>query len=100
MYRSHASRLVTLVISFCIQFRFGESAADDSIDITHGDLRETVGEKKLCDGNSGTSGTIYNNSAVFFFLAGYFQGVDDAGQNNDGGSVLVIVEYRDIKKFF
>ena len=73
---------------------------DDSIDITHGDLRETVGEKKLCDCNSGTSGTIYNNFTVFFFLAGYFQGVDDACQNDDGGSVLVIVEYRDIKKFF
>ena len=61
---------------------------------------ETVSEEQFGDGNACASGTVDNDAAVFLLLAGYFQGVDDACQNDDGGSVLVIVEYRNIKKFF
>ncbi len=35
-----------------------------------------------------------------FFLSSYFQGVDDACQYDDGGSVLIIVENRNVQKFF
>ena len=37
--------------------------------------------------------------AVFFLLSGHTQTIDDTGQNNDGGSVLVIMKYGDIKHF-
>ena len=61
---------------------------------------ETVSQKKFGDCHTGRSGTVYHNAAVFFFLAGHTQTIDDTGQNNDGGSVLVIMKYRDIKHFF
>ena len=43
---------------------------------------------------------LINDAAVFLLLAGHFQGVDDAGQNYDGGSVLIIVEYRNVSACF
>ena len=58
---------------------------------------ETVSQKKFGDCHTGRSCTVYHNAAVFFFLAGHTQTIDDTGQNNDGGSVLVIVKYWDIK---
>lgn len=63
-------------------------------------MAETVSKKKLCDGDSGRTCTIYNNPTCFLFLTGYFQRIDDAGKDNNGSSMLVIVKYRDIKKFF
>ena len=63
-------------------------------------MRETVREKKLCDCNSGASGSVYNDFAVFLFLTGNFKCIDDTCKNNDSGSVLVIMENRDIKKLF
>ena len=48
------------------------------------------------DGNACASGAVDNDAAVFLLLAGYFQGVDDACQYDDGGSVLIIVENRNV----
>ena len=63
-------------------------------------MRETISEKQLCDSNSGRSGSIHYNTAIFFLLSCYFQGIDDSGEDNDSRSVLVIMENRNVQKFF
>ena len=40
---------------------------------------------------------VYHYAAVFLFLTDYLQGVDDTGQNDDGSTVLVIMEYGDVQ---
>ena len=63
-------------------------------------MREAVCEKQFCDSDAGTSSSVYYDTAVFFLLPCDFQGVDDACQDDDRCSMLVIVEYRDGKQFF
>ena len=48
-------------------------------------MAETVSKKKLCDGDSGRTCTIYNNLTCFLLLTGYFQRIDDAGKDNPSG---------------
>ena len=55
---------------------------------------------QLTPSNSGRSGSIHYNTAIFLFLSSYFQGIDDSGENDDGCTVLVIMKYRDIENFF
>ena len=52
------------------------------------------------DGNACGSGSIHYNTAIFFLLSCYFQGIDDSGEDNDSRSVLVIMENRNVQKFF
>jgi len=62
-------------------------------------MAKTVGEQKLCDGNTRGAGAVYDNAAVLFFLAGDTQTVDDAGKHHDGGAVLVVMEDRNVEHF-
>ena len=61
---------------------------------------EAVFQKQFCNSNPGRTGAVDNNSAVFFVFAGYLQGIDDPGQNDNGCSVLVIMENRNIQQLF
>ena len=63
-------------------------------------MRETISEKQLCDSNSGRSGSIHYNTAIFLLLSCYFQGIDDSGENNDSCSVLVIMENRNVQDVY
>ena len=60
-------------------------------------MRKSVCQKKPGNGNTGTSGSIYHDTAVFLFLANYLQGIDDAGENNNSSAMLVIMEDRDVQ---
>ena len=73
---------------------------DDAVDVTHNNIAETVGKQQFCDGYACRSGSVYNNFTGFLLLFNNFQGIDDTSKHNDGRSMLVIVEDRDIKKFF
>ena len=55
---------------------------------------------QLTPSNSGRSGSIHYNTAIFLFLSSYFQGIDDSSEDNDSCSVLVIMEDRNITGFF
>ena len=61
-------------------------------------MRETVCEEKLGNSDARASCAVDHHAAVFFFLSCYFQGINDAGKNDDGCTVLVIVEDRDIEE--
>ena len=65
--------------------------------VAHSHMFETVSEEQFGDGNAGRTGTVYNDFTVFFFLAGDTQTVDDTGKDNDGSSMLVIMEYRECR---
>ena len=70
---------------------------DDTYLITHDDVGETVGQKQLGNSHTGASGTVYYHAAVFLFLADHFQGIDDTGEDDDSSTVLVVMEYGDVK---
>ena len=61
-------------------------------------MLETVCKKKLGDCNSCRTGTVNDDIAVLFILACDLKGIDDTRKDNDGCSVLVIMEDRNIKK--
>ena len=61
---------------------------------------ETVSEEQFGDGNARRTGTVYNDFTVFFFLASDTQTAADSGEDNDSCSVLVIMENRNVQKFF
>ena len=63
-------------------------------------MLESVCQKEAGDGNSGRTGTVDNDFTVFLLLAGYAKTIDDSGKNNDRSTVLVIMEYRNIKHLF
>ena len=61
---------------------------------------KTIGEKQLCDGDSGGSGAVYHHAAVLFLFPGHLQRIDDAGKDDDGGAVLVVMEHRNVQQLF
>ena len=63
-------------------------------------MEKSVGQKQLCDGNARGTGAVYYHAAIFLLFAGQPEGVDDAGQDHNGGAVLIIVENRDGEALF
>ena len=63
-------------------------------------MLETITEQKLSNGNSGRTGTIYNDLCSLFVFACNFHSVNNACEDDDGSTVLIIVEYRNIQEFF
>ena len=72
---------------------------DDAQTVAHGHILKTVGEEQFGDRDSGRTGSVYNDLTVLFLLSGHTQTIDDTGENNDGGSVLVIMKYGNVKLF-
>ena len=62
-------------------------------------MDKAVGEKELCDGDSGAACSVYHNAAVLLCLSCHLQGIDDACQDHDGRAVLIVVEDRDGEAF-
>ena len=63
-------------------------------------MGKSVGQKQLCDGNARGTGAVYYHAAIFLLFAGQPEGVDDAGQDHNGGAVLIIVEHRNVQPLF
>ena len=63
-------------------------------------MTETITQQELCDGDAGSSRTVDDDAAFLFFLSGDTQRVNNGCQNDDGSSVLIIVEYRDVQRGF
>ena len=61
---------------------------------------KAVGQEQFGNGNSGRTGTIYDNFGRFLIFSGYFHSINDSGKNYDSSSVLVIMKYRNIQQFF
>ena len=59
-------------------------------------MTEAIAQKKLTDRNSGCTGAVDNDAAVFLFLSGELHGIDDTGKNNNGRSVLIVMEDRNV----
>ena len=76
------------------------SLGKDARFVAHEDVREAVGQQKLCDGHAGAARSVYHYTAVFLLLAHHLQGVDDARQHHDGGAVLVVMEDGDVQSGF
>ena len=74
--------------------------SNDALAVTHGDMPESVGEEQLGNGDTGRTCTVDNDTAVFLLLPGKTQTIDDAGQYDDGGTVLIIMEHRNVQHFF
>ncbi|MNS45898.1 hypothetical protein D3C72_783780 [compost metagenome] len=85
-----------LVLVQVVTASVDHAAAVDHVDVL--DLG-THAHQQLHAGDGGSAGTQADDLGVFQLLAGDFQGVDHAGRGHDGGTVLVIVEYRDVALF-
>lgn len=77
------------------------ASVDDTAAVDHEDVFDlaTHAHQQLHAGDGGSTGTQADDLGVFELFAGDFQGVDHAGRGNDGGTVLVIVEHRDVALF-
>ena len=62
-----------------------------------GNIGETIAKQQLGDCYSSRTCTVHYDAAVLLLLADNTETVDDACQYNDSGSVLVIMEYRNIQ---
>lgn len=62
-------------------------------------MRKTIIQKQFGDSYSRASRAVHNDTAVFLFLAGYLQGIDNPGKDYDGRSMLIVMENRDIQSF-
>ena len=64
--------------------------------VAQGDVLETGLEQQLGDGDGGGTGPGEHHLHVLLLLAHHLQGVGEAGQGDDGGAVLVVVEDGDV----
>ena len=69
---------------------------DDALPVAHGHILEPGGQQQLDDGDGGGAGTGGDHLHVLLLLAHHFEGVGQAGQGDDSGAVLVIVEDGDV----
>ena len=51
----------------------------------------------LDDGRTGSAGAVLHDLDIFQPLANNLEGVEHAGQHDNRGAVLVVMEYRDIQ---
>ncbi len=71
---------------------------DHALAVDHEDVLDLRAEadQQLHAGSGGGAGTEADDLRVLDGLAGDFQGVEHAGRSDDGGTVLVVMEYGDI----
>ena len=62
-------------------------------------MRHPHGFDQLNTGNGCRTRAVRNNFHILEVAASEVQGIDQASGGNDGGSVLVIMEYRDVQPF-
>ena len=75
------------------------SFIDGAFPVTHDDILKTGGQEQLYDGNGGRARAAGDDPDFLFLLADHLQGVHHTGQGNDGGTVLVVMEDRNITYF-
>src|SRR5690606_1624678 len=71
---------------------------DNTLAIEHGDVFDgrTQADQQLHAGNSGRTSTQTDDLGIFQLLVGQLQRIDHRRRGHDGGTVLVIMENRDI----
>ncbi|MCY1175521.1 hypothetical protein D9M73_157630 [compost metagenome] len=71
---------------------------DHALAVDHGNVLDpgADADQQLHAGDRGSAGAEADDLRLFQLLAGDFQGVDHAGRGDDGGTVLVIVEHRNV----
>lgn len=74
-------------------------AVDDSAEVHHDEVAYAELQQELADGDSCGACAVDYDRDVGKLLAGKLDRVDHSGADNDRGSVLIIVEYWDIKLF-
>ena len=83
-----------------LRIEVGAAVVDHALGIAEDELG-TVGARGnvvLRAGNPGGTGAVHHEPAVSDLLADHAQGVQDAGEGDDGGAVLVVVEDRDLHR--
>ena len=77
---------------------FGAAPVDDSLGIAQDRVvrRQAHGFQQLHAGDGGGAGAVDHQACIFQGAAGEVEGVDQAGGDDDGGAVLVVVEDRNV----
>ena len=80
----------------------GSSGVDDTFGVADGEVFSvcTGGDIVFCACDTGSTGTVHDKFTIFDLFADDFQSIEDTGKGDDGSTVLVIVEDRNLHSFF
>ena len=76
------------------------SLINSALAVCHNDILKSHGNQKLNNRNTSSTCTGSNDLNVFNLLSNYFQCIDHTGKSDNGCSMLIIMEDRDIAAFF